>query len=64
MVELSPRELDVLALVAQGFADKEIASTLSLSIHTVKTHLRSILAKLQVSGRREAARLAREKGLL
>ena len=63
-IELSPRELEVLALVAQGLADKEIAHTLSLSVHTVKSHLRSILAKLQVSGRREAARLAKEKGLM
>lgn len=63
-VELSPRELDVLAQVAQGRTDKEIAASLSLSVHTVKTHLRSILGKLQVSGRREAARLARAKGLV
>jgi len=62
--ELSPRELDVLALVAQGLTDKEIAHSLSLSVHTVKSHLRNILAKLHVSGRREAARLARRKGLV
>lgn len=59
---LTPRELEVLNLVAQGRSDKEIAQALTLSIHTVKSHLRNILAKLQVSGRREAARLAREKG--
>jgi len=62
--ELSSRELEVLNLVAQGQSDKEIALALSLSVHTVKTHLRNILAKLQVSGRKEAARYAREKGLL
>jgi DNA-binding NarL/FixJ family response regulator len=61
---LSPRELDVLALVARGLSDKEIAHTLSLSVHTVKTHLRNILAKLHVAGRREAARLARQQGLI
>lgn len=61
---LTDRELDVLNQVAQGKTDKEIAQILSLSIHTVKTHLRSILAKLQVSGRKEAVRLARGKGLL
>lgn len=61
---LSPRELEVLNLVAQGKTDKEIAVELSLSVHTVKTHLRNLLAKLQVSGRKEAAHLAKEKGWL
>lgn len=61
---LTGRELDVLNQVAQGKTDKEIALILSLSIHTVKTHLRSILAKLQVGGRKEAVRLAKGKGLL
>ncbi len=63
-VELSAREQEILGQVAQGLTDKEIATALSLSIHTVKTHLRNILAKLQVGGRKEAARLAREKGLV
>ncbi len=62
--ELTPRELAVLDLVAQGLTDKESAAALSLSVHTVKTHLRSILARLQVNGRREAARIAKDKGLL
>ena len=62
--ELSTRELEILGLVAQSLTDKEIAAACSLSIHTVKTHLRSILTKLQVNGRKEAARLAREKGLV
>jgi len=62
--DLSPRELDVLNQVALGKTDKEIAAVLSLSVHTVKTHMRNILAKLQVSGRREAARYAREKGMM
>jgi DNA-binding NarL/FixJ family response regulator len=62
--ELSTRELEVLKLVASGNTDKEIAVALSLSIHTIKTHMRSILAKLQVSGRKEAARTARDKGLM
>lgn len=61
---LSERELDVLNLVAQAKTDKEIAQALTLSIHTVKTHLRNILSKLQVAGRKDAVRLAREKGLL
>ncbi len=62
--ELSAREQEILGQVAQGLTDKEIAAVLSLSIHTVKTHLRNILAKLQVGGRKEAARLAKEKGLV
>ncbi|MHB0923424.1 MAG: response regulator [Bellilinea sp.] len=62
--ELSRREQEVLGLVAEGCSDKEIATRLTISLHTVKTHLRNILSKLQVSGRREAARIAREKGLI
>ena len=50
--------------MALGRSDKEIASMLSISLHTVKSHLRNILAKLQVNSRREAARLARSKGFL
>lgn len=61
--ELSARELEVLKLAAAGKTDKEIASTLSLSIHTVKTHLRNVLAKLHVRGRKEAARTAKKIGL-
>ncbi len=63
-VEISPRELEVLNLVAQEKTDKEIALALSLSVNTIKTHLRNILAKLHVSGRKEAARLAKDKGLV
>jgi DNA-binding NarL/FixJ family response regulator len=61
---LTLREKDVLSLVAQGRPDKEIATILSISLHTVKSHLRNILAKLQVNTRREAAWLAKNKGLL
>jgi len=61
---LSARERVVLGLVAQGLADKEIAEHLSISLYTVKSHLRNILAKLQVGSRQAAARLARDKGLL
>jgi DNA-binding NarL/FixJ family response regulator len=61
---LTKREEDVLALVAQGRGDKQIARTLSISVYTVKTHIRNILAKLQVSGRQEAVMQARRDGLL
>lgn len=64
LTQLSSRELEVLNLVALGKTDKEIAQTLSLSLNTIKTHLRNILSKLQVGSRKEAARLAKHKGLL
>ena len=63
-IDLSPREVEVLNLVASGKTDKEIAQTLSLSLNTVKTHLRNILSKLQVGSRKEASILAKQKGLL
>lgn len=56
---LTRREQEVLLFVAQGKSDKEIARALSVSIYTVKAHMRAVLAKLQVSGRREAARQLR-----
>ena len=61
---LTRREQEVLSLVAQGATDKEIAEALSISLHTVKSHMRNILAKLHVSNRYEAARYARDKGLV
>ncbi len=63
-VTLSAREQEILERVAQGQTDKEIAAGLSLSVFTVKTHLRNILSKLQVSGRKEAARLAKDRGMV
>jgi DNA-binding NarL/FixJ family response regulator len=63
-VDLTRRELEVLGLVAVGAADKEIGNQLSISVHTVKSHMRNILAKLHVGTRREAARVARHKGLV
>jgi len=61
---LSHREQEVLSLVAEGITDKEIAETLCVSLHTIKSHMRNILAKLHVSNRREAARYARDKGFV
>lgn len=61
---LTRREQDVLCLVAEGASDQEIANQLTVSIHTVKTHMRNILAKLHASHRHEAALLALRKGLI
>lgn len=61
---LTPREQDVLALVAQGATDKEIAAELVISIHTVKSHMRNILAKLHLCHRYEAAQYALRQGII
>ena len=57
--ELTTREHDVLRLIADGLADKDIATALGVSLYTIKSHVRNILAKLHVSNRRAAARRAR-----
>ncbi len=59
---LTPREREVLDLVARGASDREIAQALVISVYTVKAHMRSILSKLQVSSRRQAAQLAKRDG--
>jgi DNA-binding NarL/FixJ family response regulator len=63
-VALTQREQEVLALVAEGFSDKEIGDALSISVHTVKSHMRNILAKLHLSHRHEAALYALREGLI
>ncbi|MBM3180230.1 MAG: response regulator transcription factor [Chloroflexi bacterium] len=60
--DLTPRERGVLNLVATGATDKEIAAQLSLSLHTVKSHVRSILSKLHAINRRQAAKFAAQVG--
>lgn len=62
--ELTEREEQVLSQVSNGATDKEIAAALSISLNTVKTHMRNILSKLHVSTRREAAKVAKSKGLV
>jgi DNA-binding NarL/FixJ family response regulator len=52
---LTPREWEVLALIAEGHTDKEVASSLFISRETEQSHVKSIYRKLQVSTRREAA---------
>jgi DNA-binding CsgD family transcriptional regulator len=61
---LTVRELDVLRLMADGRSNKEIAQELSLSDKTVKTHVSSVLGKLGVSDRTQAAVLAVRSGLV
>jgi DNA-binding NarL/FixJ family response regulator len=54
-VHLTPREREVLECIGQGFTNQEIASTLLVELGTVKNHVHSILEKLNVSNRDEAA---------
>lgn len=61
---LSPRELEILRLVATGVSNKEIADRLVISEGTVKNHLSSILSKLTVKDRLQAVLKARELGIL
>jgi len=63
-VALTGREKEVLSLVAQGASDQEIAADLVISVHTVKSHMRNILAKLQLGHRHEAAQYALREGLI
>lgn len=61
---LTPRELEVLRLLARGQSNQQIAENLFLSVSTVKNHVHSIIKKLGVSDRIQAARLAVEHGLV
>jgi DNA-binding NarL/FixJ family response regulator len=62
--EITPRELDVLRAIAKGNSNKIIASSLSISEHTVKNHLKSILSKLDASDRTHAVMIALRRGIL
>ena len=62
--QLTPRQIEVLRLVARGMTNAEIADTLFLSRRTVYAHLRSIFHKLEVGHRSAATRFAIQHGLL
>jgi ATP/maltotriose-dependent transcriptional regulator MalT len=61
---LTPRERDILALLADGLGNKQIAARLGISTNTVKTHLELLFDKLEVSSRTEAVATAARMGLL
>jgi DNA-binding NarL/FixJ family response regulator len=63
-VALTPREVEVLGLVAKGMANKEIAAKLGTASGTVKMHIQNILAKLGASDRTHAVTIAMERGIL
>ena len=62
--ELTLREREVLRLLARGYAYKEIASRLSISVKTVESHASAVLRKLQLSNRRELSRWAADRRLI
>lgn len=61
---LTPREVDVLRLIAGGNANKEIAAQLSLTEETVKSHVRNILAKLGANDRTHAVAIGVKRGII
>jgi DNA-binding NarL/FixJ family response regulator len=62
--ELTPREREVLQLIARGYMYKEIAARLNLSVKTVESHVSSVLRKLQLSSRHELTRWATQNRLI
>jgi DNA-binding NarL/FixJ family response regulator len=61
---LTPREQEVLRQIARGYAYKQIATRLSISVKTVETHVSSVLRKLQLSNRHELARWASDRRIV
>ena len=62
--DLTPREIEVLRMLAEGFGNREMASRLGISDHTVKFHVSSILEKLGAASRTEAVTLGIRMGLI
>jgi DNA-binding NarL/FixJ family response regulator len=63
-VALTPREVEVLELVAQGLANKEIAARLGTAGGTVKIHVQNILAKLDATDRTHAVTIGLQRGII
>jgi DNA-binding NarL/FixJ family response regulator len=61
---LTPREVDVLRLIAKGNSNKHVAAQLSLTEETVKSHIRSILSKLQANDRTHAVAIGVKRGII
>ena len=61
--ELTPREMEVLRLIARGYTYRELAQRLDISVKTVETHVSAVLRKLQLSTRHQLARWATDRGL-
>ncbi len=61
--QLTPREREVLRLIARGYAYKEVARDLGISVKTVESHVSSVLRKLQLSSRHQLARWATDRRL-
>ncbi|MDQ2835326.1 MAG: response regulator transcription factor [Acidobacteriota bacterium] len=61
---LTPREIEIVSIVAKGLTNKEIGSVLHISENTVRNHINSIMEKLEVSGRTEAATSALHRGII
>jgi DNA-binding NarL/FixJ family response regulator len=62
--DLTPREIEVLYLLADGASNSDISSKLYISLSTVKTHISSLMRKLQCTNRTAAAKIARDNGFL
>ena len=63
-IELTPRERDVLGLMAEGASNKAIARRLGISVHTAKFHVGSLLDKLDATGRTDAVAHAARRGVI
>jgi DNA-binding CsgD family transcriptional regulator len=63
-IELTPRERDVLVLMAEGASNKAIARQLGISVHTAKFHVGSLLDKLDATGRTDAVTHAARRGVI
>jgi len=63
-ISLTPRELEVLALLAEGASNKAIARRLAISIHTAKFHVGSVIDKLDAVGRTDAVAHAARRGVI